>query len=219
MAQPRAPRNTLSRERVVAAALELADAEGLDALTIRSLATRLGVRPMAIYHHVESKDGILDALVDEVFAGVLRPDPAADWREQLAQRSRSLRAALHRHRWALTVIETRTQPGPASLANHESVLEVLRSAGFTLAATAHAYAVLDAFVYGFALQEAMLASVDLEGSVDELIAGIDFSAAPRMAELAREHVAGPGYRFGDSFEVGLAMVLDGLATLPREPAG
>lgn len=214
----RAPRHTITRERVLAGALELADAEGLAALTIRGLATRLGVKPMAIYHHVASKEEILDALVDAVYAEIYLPVAGPPWREQLAERTRSMRAALGRHPWALSVMETRVHPGPANLANHEAALEVLRSAGFSLPATAHAYAVLDAFVYGFCLQESMLAAIDLEGSADVLIAGMDLSGMPRMAEFAAGHVLTEGYAFGDSFEVGLALVLDGIAALPGAPA-
>ena len=214
---PRAARNTISRDRVLAAAVALADTEGLSALTIRALATRLGVKPMALYHHVSSKDEILDAIVDAVYAEVYLPIAGQPWRTELAERCRSMRAALARHPWALALMETRTNPGIANLTNHEAVLDVLRTAGFTLPATAHAYAVIDAFVYGFALQEAMLDSIDLAGSTEAILAGMDFSSFPRMAEFATGHVLTEGYAFGDSFEVGLAIVLDGLAALPGSP--
>jgi hypothetical protein len=128
-----------------------------------------------------------------------------------------MREALGRHPWALGLMETRRHPGPANLASHEACLEVLRVAGFPLQATAHAYAILDAFVYGFALQEAMLDSVDLEEAPAELIAGLDLAGLPRMAEFAHEHVLAEGYAFADSFEVGLDLVLDGLARLPGSP--
>lgn len=213
----RAPRHTITRERVITGALELADAEGLAALTIRALAGRLGVKPMAIYHHVAGKEEILDAIVDAVYAEIYLPASGPPWREELAHRSRSMREALGRHPWALGLMETRRHPGPANLASHESVLEVLRSAGFTLVATAHAYAILDAFVYGFALQESMLSSIDLEGSTADLLAGIDFTGLPRMVEFATDHVLVEGYAFADSFEVGLALVLDGIAALPGSP--
>lgn len=214
---PRAARNTISRDRVLSAAVELADTEGLSALTIRALATRLGVKPMALYHHVSSKDEILDAIVDAVYAEVYLPIAGQPWRTELAERCRSMRAALARHPWALALMETRTNPGIANLTNHEAVLDVLRTAGFTLPATAHAYAAIDAFVYGFALQEAMLDSIDLAGSTEAILAGMDFSGFPRMAEFATGHVLTEGYAFGDSFEVGLAIVLDGLAALPGSP--
>lgn len=211
----RAPRHTLSRERLVAAALDLADAEGISALTIRALAAGLGVKPMAIYHHVANKGEILDAIVDAVYAETYLPRPDAPWREELAQRSRSVHEALNRHTWALGLMETRKAPGPANLASHEAVLEALLSAGFSLPATAHAYATLDAYVYGFCLQEVMLDSIDLAGSADELLAGMNLTGHPRMAQFATEQVMQPGYAFGNSFEVGLRLVLDGLEQLQQ----
>ncbi|WOQ16587.1 TetR/AcrR family transcriptional regulator C-terminal domain-containing protein [Raineyella sp. W15-4] len=217
MSTSRAPRNTLTRDRVVAGAVDLADQEGLDALTIRALAARLGVRPMALYHHVAHKEAILDAIVDAVFAEVHVPTATGRWRDELAHRSRSMRAALGRHPWAVALMETRAHPGRASLANHEAVLAVLSAAGFALPAAGHAYAVLDAYVYGFALQEAMLASVDLEGSAEDLVSGMDLADFPRLAEFAAGHATVPGYAFGDSFEVGLRIVLDGLEELRTDP--
>lgn len=194
-------------------AVGLADESGIASVTMRALADRLAVKPMALYHHTQSKDELLDAMVDVVFAEMAIPAPALDWRTQLADRSRSMRAALARHPWALALMETRVTPGPATLAHHEAVLEVLRSSGFSVPATAHAYAVLDAFVYGFALQEAMLSSIDMEGSAEQIAAGMDLRDSPRMAEMAVEHVMRDGYAFGDSFDVGLQMVLTGIATL------
>lgn len=212
----RAPRNTLTRDRVVAAAVRLADREGLAALTIRALAGECGVKPMAIYHHIANKDAILDAIVDAVYAEIHPPRPDGDWREELATRTRSMREALRRHPWALATLEGRSNPGPQALGGHEACLEVLRSAGFSLQATAHAYAILDAFVYGFSLQESMLAQVDLDDSAAELIEGIDLSGFPRMAEFATQHVLLEGYAFANSFEVGLELTLDSLERLRAE---
>ncbi len=211
----RAPRNSLSRELLVARALQLADREGLGALTMRALAAECGVKPMAIYHHVPHKEAIIDALVDAVHEEVHPPRADRPWRDELAQRSRSMRAALARHSWALSVLENRRNPGPATLRGHEACLEVLRSAGFSLPATAHAYAVLDAFVYGFALQESMLGDLDLDlaGSAEDLIEGIDLTDLPRMAEFATQHVLRDGYSFASSFEVGLDLTLDSLERL------
>lgn len=210
MSSSRAPRNTIDRDRIIAGARELLDGRDLDALTMRSLAEALGVRPMALYHHVATKDELLDALVDSVFAEVHAPDPSGGWRRELAERSRSMRDALARHPWALALMETRKRPGASSLRQHEAVLEVLRSSGFSLPAAAHAYAVLDAFVYGFALQEAMLSAAGLQDDAQELADGMDLSAAPRIAELAQMHLDADGDAFAGSFDVGLDVVLDGL---------
>ena len=121
---------------------------------------------------------------------------------------------MNRHPWALALMESRTSPGPATLRHHDAVIGCLRSAGFSLPLTAHAYAVVDAFVYGFALQEASL-PVEAPGEVAPLAEGImeGFSERdyPHLVEFALGHVMVPGYDFGDSFDVGLDLVLEGLA--------
>ncbi|QCB52578.1 TetR/AcrR family transcriptional regulator [Rhodococcus sp. PAMC28707] len=213
MVKARAPRNSLTRERVVACAVTLADRDGVPALTMRALADELGVRPMAIYNHVANKEDILDAIVDHVFGEVYLPVADGVWSEELARRSRSLRLALGRHPWATALMETRVSPGEATLTNHEAVLDVLLSNGFSLSAAAHTYAVVDAFVYGFALQESMLASIDIPSSAQAIRDAMDLTKFPRMAQFAGEHVMQPGYSFADSFEVGLAMVIDGAGAL------
>ncbi|WP_439563611.1 TetR/AcrR family transcriptional regulator [Microcella sp.] len=212
MVSSRAPRNTLDRDRVIAAAITLSDRSGLDSLTIRALATELGVRPMAIYNYVASKDELLDDLVDHVFTEVYLPS-GSDWRAELHRRSASLREALARHRWALPVMETRANPGFATLANHEAVIDVLRGAGFSLTATAHAYAVLDAFVYGFALQESMLTTAGLTDRAASGAQSMNLTRFPQVAELATLFVDPSVHAFAASFDVGLALVLDGIERL------
>ncbi len=210
MSTSRAPRNTLNRERVVAAALALADRDGLDAFTVRTLAAELGVRPMAIYHYVTSKDELLDALVDLVYREVHLPQRDNDWRQEITLRCTSMRETLARHRWALPVMETRSNPGPATLASHEAVLEVLRSSGFSLLATAHAYAAIDAFVYGFALQEAMLETVGLPDNSGKVVDAMELRQYPRLAELAMMYAMAAEYPFTASFDVGLNVILNGI---------
>lgn len=210
MSTTRAPRNTLTREKVVATALELVDREGLAAFTIRELAARLGVRPMSIYHYTASKEELLDALVDVVFGEVYLPLPEGEWREELLRRYGSMREALARHRWALPVMETRVRPGPATLASHEAVLDVLRASGFSLQASAHAYAILDAFVYGFSLQEAMLETVGLPDDSAGVAGAMDLARYPRVAELASAYAEAEAYPFTASFDVGLHVILDGI---------
>ena len=113
---------------------------------------------------------------------------------------------------------SRTTPGPATLSYHEANLATLRSGGFTIAQTAHAYAVLDAFVYGFAVQEASLPfegpdrAAEVAGPIMELMAA---GAYPHLVEFATQHAMLPGYDFGDEFEFGLDLVLDGVAMMLR----
>lgn len=210
----RGPRpGPLTRDRVVAAAIALADDIGVAPLTVRKLAATLGVGPMALYHHVANKDEILDAMIDAVFAEIELSPAGMGWRSAMAARARSARAAFARHPWAPAMMDGRTRPGPATLAHHEAVLGCLRRE-LPLPMAAHAYALLDAFVCGFALQEAALPFDDGAHAAELASAMLDSLPAdthPHLAEMARDHVMRPGYDFGAEFEFGLELVLDGLA--------
>jgi AcrR family transcriptional regulator len=209
-------RPALSRERVLAGALAVADAGGLARLTIRSLAGHLGVKPMAVYHYVANKEEILDGLVDLVFSEMELPRPEGDWRAEITKRAHSARRVLRQHAWAIGLLESRTSPGPATLTYHDATIATFRAGGFTVAQTAHAYALLDSYVYGFALQEASLPfeGPDSAAEVAEpMMALMSEGAFPHLVELAVEHALQPGYDFGDEFDFGLELVLDGLARL------
>ncbi|MFZ2014525.1 MAG: TetR/AcrR family transcriptional regulator [Nocardioides sp.] len=206
-------RSRLSRERVLQAALVVADSGGLESLTIRSLAQELGVKPMSVYYHIANKSEIIDGLVDLVFAEIELPVPGGDWRAEMDRRAHSARDVLARHRWAIPLLESRTTPGPANLRHHDTVIATLRGAGFSAEMTAHAYALLDAYVYGFALQEASLPfegpdSVgDVAGPILELMGTGGY---PHLAEMATTYYLRPGYDFADEFRFGLDVVLDGI---------
>ena len=208
-----APRQRLTRERVLDAALVVADAGGLGSLTIRSLAAQLDVKPMTVYYHVASKSEILDALVDRVFGEIELPVPGDDWRPEMERRAHSARVVLGRHRWAIGLLESRTSPGPHNLRHHDTVIATLRQAGFSAELTAHAYALLDSYVYGFALQEASL-PFEGPGSVAEVAEPMMELMAtgeyPHLVEMATAYYLQPGYDFGDEFEFGLGLVLDGI---------
>ncbi|MFF4990801.1 TetR/AcrR family transcriptional regulator [Streptosporangium saharense] len=203
----------LSRERVLHGALAVADAGGIGSLTIRSLAQALGVKPMSVYHHVANKDEILDGIVDLVFQEIELPSADGDWRSELRRRAESARRVLRRHPWALGLLESRTTPGPATLRHHNAVLGILRGAGFSVRMAAHAYALLDSYVYGFALQEASL-PFDGPQSVTDVVEPMTqqafADAYPHLVEMATEHVLKPGYDFGDEFDFGLDVILDAL---------
>jgi AcrR family transcriptional regulator len=204
-------RAPLSRERILRGAVAVADAAGIGALTMRSLARELGVKPMSLYHYVTSKDEILDGIVDLVFTEIDLPEPGGDWKPQLHRRAISARQALRRHPWAIGLMESRANPGPATLRHHDATLGTLRAAGFPVAMTAHAYALLDSYTYGFALQEAALpfnpqTVAEVTGPITEQIA----SEYPHLAEMATEHILQPGYDFGSEFEIGLDVILDAL---------
>ncbi|MDI3331052.1 MAG: TetR/AcrR family transcriptional regulator [Micrococcus sp.] len=197
-------------------AVELADAQGLAALTIRSLARALGVKPMSIYHHVANKEAILDGIVDAVFGEIHVPSTHVPWREAITARLGSAREVLLSHPWAVPLMESRSSPGPATLRQHEATLAVLRGAGFPLPAAAHAYALLDAYLYGSVLQASALPFDDADSAAE--VAGsmmTAFSAGqyPHLVEIATQHVLQPGYSFGDEFGFGLELILDGLERL------
>lgn len=204
----------LSRERVLQAAVGIADAHGLAALTMRSLAAELNVKPMSLYYYIRKKDGLLDALVDEVFAEIGLPEVNGDWRAEVRRRCLSARTVLARHSWALALIETRTNPGPATLRHHNAMLGVLRAGGFSLPMTAHAYAIVDAYIYGFVLQEASLpfdGANSADAVTDSIMEGFAAGDYPHLVEFAAQHVQQPGYHFGEQFEFGLDLILDALA--------
>jgi AcrR family transcriptional regulator len=217
-------RTPLTRERVLDAAVALADASGLAALTIRALAASLGVKPMAIYHHVANKEEILDGIVDRVFGQIDLPAPGGDWRQAMRDRAAAARVVLRRHPWAIALMESRTTPGPATLRHHDTVIGILRTAGLSIGLTAHAYALLDSYVYGFALQEAMLPmgaedSADTAALAGSIMDGFAEGAYPHLSELAVEHVMRPGYAFGEEFDFGLELILAGLARADDEERG
>ncbi|SDO13567.1 transcriptional regulator, TetR family [Nocardioides szechwanensis] len=211
---PPSDRVPLSRDRVLASAVAVADAQGLSGLTIRSLAGDLGVKPMSVYHHVANKEEILDGIVDAVFGEMEVPSDQGEWRAEMTRRARSARAALRRHPWAIGLMESRTNPGPATLRHHDASIGMLRAGGFSVVLTAHALALVDSYVYGFALQETGLpfegadTAAEVAGTMLEQFATGQY---PHLVELAEQHVMRPGYDFGDEFGFGLELILDGLA--------
>ena len=205
-------RPRLSAERVLAGALALVDEIGIEALTIRRLAAALDVKPMTIYHHVPNKEAIIDGMVDLVFSEIEDPDPMLDWKSAMRRRCGSARFVLARHPWATPFMESRTSPGPATLSHHDAVLGCLRRA-MSLEMTAHAYATLDAFVYGFALQEASLPATggaDMTELASSMAAQFPLGAYPNLVEFTTDHVLRPGYDFTAEFDFGLDLILDGL---------
>jgi AcrR family transcriptional regulator len=203
----------LTRERVLDGAVELADEIGIDALTIRRLASALEVKPMTIYHHVPSKEAIVDGMVELVFAEIEMPPNSLEWKASMRVRCVSARDVLNRHPWAAPLMESRTQPGPANLGHHDAVLGTLKRGGLSPQMMAHAYAVLDSFIYGFAFEEATLPtgdSGDFSEMAQEISATFDPVAYPNLVDFTVDHVMQPGYDFGDSFEFGLDLILDAL---------
>jgi AcrR family transcriptional regulator len=149
-------RPKVSREQVLDAALGLADDGGLAAVTMASVGARLGVEAMSLYRHIGNKEEMLDGLVDRVFAEIEVPADARDWRDAMRWRAISTHAALRRHQWAIGLMESRAQPGPATLGHHDAMVAILLRAGFDGRMAVRVYNLLDSYIYGFALQEATL---------------------------------------------------------------
>jgi AcrR family transcriptional regulator len=201
---------------VLGAAIALADVAGIESLTMRKLGQELGVEAMSLYNHVANKDDILDGMVDLVFSEIDTPAGGSDWRQAMRRRGISARDALLRHRWAVGLMQSRATPGPATLRHHDAVLRSLREGGFTLVMAAHAYSLMDSYIYGFALQQLTLTydRSDQAGDVAEsFLARFPVAEYPHLAEMITDHAMKPGYEYAGEFEFGLDLILDGLDKL------
>ncbi len=218
---PRAePRVRLNRDRVLRAAIALADAAGIESLTMRKLGEELGVEAMSLYNHVANKDGLLDGMIDAVFSEIDLPSGAADWKTAMRERAISAREVLSRHPWAIGLMESRTTPGPATLRHHDTVIGTLRDAGFSIEMAAHALSALDSYTYGFALQESSLPFDTAEETAQvaqTILAQFPADEYPHLTELTIDYVLQPGYDYANEYEFGLDLILDGLERA-RKPA-
>jgi AcrR family transcriptional regulator len=209
----RPKRVPLTRERVVTAAMALADEKGAAGVTMRAIAARLGVEAMSLYNHVAGREDILDGMVDAVFAEIDLPTATADWKKAMRERAASARTVLRRHSWAVGLMDSRSQPGPATLRHHDAVLGALRAGGFSVVMSAHAFSLIDSYLYGFVLQELSLPFTS-RAELDEIAGGIvrDLppDTYPHLTELITVHALRPGYDYADEFGFGLSLILDAL---------
>jgi AcrR family transcriptional regulator len=213
-------RERLSRDRVLQTAIDRADGGGLEALTMRTLADELEVAPMALYRHIASKDDLVDAMVDVVFSEIGLPASGSDWIGAMRQRAIAVRDALSRHRWAIGLMESRRSPGPANLRHHDAVIGRLRAAGFSIEMAAHAYSLLDSYIYGFALTKLNLpfnASAEVGEVAEAMLQPFPVNEYPNLVEILTEHVMKPGYDYADEFEYGLDVILEGLERARGRP--
>ena len=211
---------SLTKERVLSGALALADDIGVESMTIRKLAASLDVKPMTIYHHVASKDRILDGMVDIVFSEIALPPEDLPWDEAIRIRCRSMRDVLKRHWWAAPLMESRLAPGHETLRHHDAVLGCLRHGGMSLQLMAHALALLDSYLYGFAFEEAHLpggGGEDIIPVAEDLAAFLPPDQYPNLYEFTTEHVmTQPNYSFGNSFEFGLDLIINALSEAAQQ---
>jgi AcrR family transcriptional regulator len=217
-----ASRPLLTRDRIVHAAVAVADCGGLGALTMRRLGTELGVEAMSLYKHVAGKDEILDGVVDLIVGQIEIPTEAAGWREAMRRRAESAREVLGRHSWAIGLLETRGATGPASLRYVDSVLGILRSAGFSVENAAHAFWLLDSYVYGHIVQETSFApdgpatgtAASTASDLEQAVTG-DY---PHLAEMGA-HATRIGFSIDVEFAFGLDLILDALDRLAATASG
>ena len=214
-AQPRAP---LSRERVLRAAVALADEGGVDALSMRKLAQELGVVPMALYKHVANKDEMLDGMVDVVVGEIDPPRGGTDWKAAIRQRVLSARSALLRHPWASRVLESRTNPTPVVMAYMDSMIGILRAGGFSIDLTHHAMHAMGSRLLGFS-QELFDDSADVGAEMQAAVLQEMAGTYPHITELVmaithdEASVVGRGCDDQFEFEFALDLMLDGLERL------
>lgn len=218
--RPAATDSGLSKQRVVAEAVRLADLEGVDGLSMRRLATALGAGAMSLYHYVANKDELLDAMVDVVFGEIELPSTELDWQSTMRRQALSAREVLARHPWATPLMESRTTPGPANLRHREAFTACLRRAGFSVVMATHANWLLNSYVYGHALQEANLpfdtADELAEMTADVYLPQLPPEQFPYLNESAAALVASD-YDPADEFLFGLDLILSALEPL-RESA-
>ena len=210
-------RARLNRDKVVGSAIALADASGIESLSMRKLGGELGVEAMSLYNHVSNKGDLTDGMIDGVFAEIDLPSGGTDWRTAMRHRAISVRKVLARHPWATGLMESRTTPGPATLRHHDAVLGILREAGFSIVLAAQASSVLDSYIYGFVLQERNLPATSMGSTklAQVILARLATQDYPHVAEMTVEHVLQPGYDHDAEFEFGIDLILDGLERVCR----
>lgn len=214
----RAPRTPLTRERVLLTAVELADETGLEGVSMRRLADRLGVVPMALYKHVANKDRLLDGMVDVVVGGIAAPDGATGWKPALRARVLAAREQLLRHPWARRVMEGQASPTPVLLDYTDATIAVLLDGGLSVDLVHHAMHALGSRIYGFT-QELHRPGADPAPDLPSAVAAQLAAAFPHVAAVAtsRPHdagsVVGSGCDDRFEFEFGLDLLLDGIERL------
>ncbi len=206
------PRQPLTKERILQAAVDVADQDGLGALTMRRLGKDLGFEAMAIYKHVANKEEILEGMLELVIGRIEIPEGGADWKDAMRRRAVSAREVLTRHSWAIGLLEAGTATSPTAMRYLNAILGNLRSAGFPMEHAAHAFSLLDSYVYGHVIQEISLPFGTSEETTEIARAILDQSAMNDYPHLVAmyEHAVTHRYSFDGEFEFGLDLILDGL---------
>jgi AcrR family transcriptional regulator len=214
MSSPDRPK--LSRDLVLRRAVALADAEGIEAVSMRKLAQALGVEAMSLYNHVAGKDEVLDGMVEQVIAEIPLPLAGADWRAEMLRRGEGAHGVMMAHPWAPLLVVSRANAGPAMLAYVEATLAVLVGAGFSLPQADHIWNAMDSYIYGFTLQKLRF-PFRPEGYADAArgyLPMIPQGTLPQFRALT-EAVAERRHDGLHDFAFGFGLLLDGVDRLPR----
>jgi AcrR family transcriptional regulator len=210
------PRIPLSRERVLHAAVALADEEGIESLSMRRLADELGVKAMSLYNHVANKDDLLDGIVDAAYSQIVIPSHEDDWKAQVRELAVSTHDTLLRHPWAFA-LQMHRKPGPGHLRYSDALLGYFRDSGFSKNLTYHAYHVIESYILGFTFQVLNYRSVDMEQLADfteSFMRGDFLERYPHFSEHVQQHIEpGPGQDEVNAYELGLDVLLGGLERL------
>jgi AcrR family transcriptional regulator len=210
-----ARRSPLTRERVVGAAVGLADREGINAVSMRRLGSELGIEAMSLYTHVRGKDDLLDGMIELVIREIEVHRDEADWKSSLRRTILAARAVIVRHPWAPRIIADRADPGPSGLRYYDAIMGILREGGFSLAMTHHAIHLFGSRLLGFT-QDLFDDSPDVSAEAMKAMAAAVAETHPYVAEMAlgATHEGALGGCDDDvEFAFGLDLILDGLDRL------
>jgi AcrR family transcriptional regulator len=219
MAAPTKPRLPLRRDRILQAALRLADDGGIEGLTMRKLGHVLGFEAMSLYNHVANKDDVLDGILDLVLAESEPPSSAGDWDTAIRESAISVHDTLRRHPWSCTLLMEPGRIRPARLQYMDLLLGRLREAGFSAETTYHAYHVLDGHIFGFSLWETShtYTAEEVSSFVEKFAQTVTPEAYPYLHEHGQQHFnEGPHHEVG-AFEFGLDLIVDGLKKIHDTP--
>jgi len=205
------PRLPLSKERILQVAVDVSDRDGLAALTMRRLGAELGVEAMSLYKHVANKEEILDGIVELVVGEIEIPSDGAAWKEAMRRRAISAREVLSRHSWAIGLLEARGSKGHTALRYLDAILGNLRSAGFSIENAAHAFWLLDSYVYGHVIQESSLPmSTSEEAPTKSMLEPITMNDYPHLVEV---YALSAAFSLDGEFEFGLDLILNALGPI------
>ena len=201
----------LSRDRVLRAGLDLADASGVEALTMRRLGEELGFEAMSLYRHVANKQDLLDGMLDLVLEEWQPPEGRGEWTAAIRTSALSVHDALRRHRWAAQLLMSGSHIRPARLHYMDRLLASLREAGFDADTTYHVYHLLDGYIFGFTLWEIAYTTIPLDDeAVTRLMESIPWEQYPDLSGHKDQHLVEGPHREANAFEAGLDLILVGL---------